>query len=840
MLPRQPALNIQGLITLPNQYGVYGPGACKVCDNLLFRAPGEGVTARNLSNTSTVGSANASIQNLFCLDSGTVFNAVQSSTNTWTCNFGTSSATLPSLVAAPTGVTDTVNLFSNLGYINPLRMRDHFFVNTLVRGVIVSDVMAPVSGADRTFRQAGMQQPVLAFYNESSTNAGAIPNQVAVGYAAVFKRVLTNGYEVVSVPSPIYRYVNGAGATRDIGLTIRWNSNDDIVAGDYLELYRTDGISGATTYGTDPGTTLRLVTSKVLSSSEAGSLQATIWDRQPCESPNYTTTGRELYTNPGQEGSTGSYRQPLTPKVMAQYAGYAFYGNLTERPIWNLNVPTGLSSTLATGANTAFFRANGIGRRHGTGTITLGSAVITGVSATEILGIVPGQRWSGPTGTFLSTVTVNSVGATTITMSANALANDTTFYLSDVVEIGINGTATKMTIQDAADFVVNLNQLKQFEVTVNQTIPITTTQYYMRGYTVSIEPIRPALAQSFTVRATNGANYSPAVPEITATAQTFSSTAKKNLLQWSLDNQPEHCPSKNTTNVGVGQLIQMVASRDALWIFCTDGLWRLSGAGGVWDIHLVDPTLILSAPDCAAVLRDVVYAYTNRGLVEISDAGISPITQDTLNDVLPGPSFYETTKYQVVADETNDEILLMVCGQNLGTTATLYCYATLFKKWSTVTFLVTTLNTMAFMRQPFSTSAPGFPIMAASPQSGLFPSYYLWDSASGQPLTSTVLLQPFYGDDPWTSKQWPDCQWIFETADAGVTAQSCFNDTTPVGSGTIKTHATDARITFGVPRGKARRTNCAPGIIIASPAAPVTFKGCSIRYRAVTTQPETR
>jgi hypothetical protein len=356
-----------------------------------------------------------------------------------------------------------------------------------------------------------------------------------------------------------------------------------------------------------------------------------------------------------------------------------------------------------------------------------------------------------------------------------------------------------------------------------------------------VEPVRPSTSTTITVRATNGANYSPVLPEISSTVATYSQTPRKNFLVWSNDNQPEHVPTSNSTFVGSGEIVSMVGARDALWIFCTDGLYRLSGTGGQWDLHPVDPTCIISGPQCAGVLNDTVYAYTNKGLVAITDAGVEHISQGILNDLLPGPSYVETAKLQLCVDENNDEVYLLIQSATLGSASTLYCYSQVYKRWSTITFSDMRVTYMAYIRYPATAGADGYPVLAWSQQDSAPPFYALWDSASGTNLKPTVLLQPFYGDDPWLLKQWIDATWICDIACADNAVVSTFNNTTTYGTSTLVSHLTDSRATFGVPRSCAIRAALSPGLkMTTTPALPLVIKGVSLRHKLLTRQQESR
>lgn len=828
MPTRQTVVKPLGLMTRPNEYGAYPPGAMAVADNLLFRDVGEMQVSKDVASTQTIGAFGDVIRKLFAMDSGIIWSAARDNADAWTLRFGASSAPLP--------YPGNTGIFSDTGFISPLRMRDHFLVNSTI-GMLVSDVMAPASAADRTFRAAGLPQPQIGSFTTSGAG-GAVAANTTVGYCVLFKRSFANGYDVVSTPSLVMRYVNSTGAAVNPQLQILWDPLTGILAGDTIEVYRTDAVA-AVLATTDPGTTCKLVLSHIVTAAEALGGSSTLTDTQ-APGPLGVTYGRELYTNPGQQGALAANRQPNISKLTASYKGYAFYANVTERPIWTFQVPGGMSNS-SPGLSSDYERTYGIGVRTITATSVLGNPTVTGVSASHMLGIAVGQMLvSGSGGSFpAATVTVQSfnTGAGTITFTGNATAGvaGATLVLADRFQIDGGGIQT---ITGLGSVVNQLAQLKAYEVTCDQTIAATTAGGTLAasGFTLSVEPIRPWYASTITIRATNGANYQPAIPDIGSTAQTFTRTPRPNMLQWSHSQQPEHAPPSNTAFVGAGTIVGLQSTRDALWIFCTDGLFRLSGDSGQWRIDQLDTTLVLSAPQCCTALRDSVYAYTNRGVVRIADDGFDELSEVAIGDTLVGTAYYETAALIVERDEANDEIHVIDTGVS-GGTPTLYLYSTRAQAWSKLTF--TTVTALAYQRIPTNpaTQANGWLVIGQSPGPGVSPRYSLFDQTATNTLTATGQYQPFYADDPMQLKQWIDATWIFGLADAGRTVASSWLGVAD-GSNTLTAQLNgDSRATYGIPRSAAVAPTISPGFSIAAGAfAGPVCKGVSLRYQSLTEQ----
>lgn len=826
MPTRQTVVKPLGLITRPNEYGVYQPGAMAVADNLLFRDVGEMQVSKDIRNTVSVAAANDVMRKLFPMDSGIIWNASRTAGNVWSMRFDASSAAVPTAFS-------TTSMLSDVGFIYPLRMRDHFQVNA-TQGMLVSDVMAPASAADRTFRQAGMPQVEISTVTSSTTNAGAVAANTQVGYCLIQKRVFANGYEVVSTPSVVYRFPNDA-TTVNVTLRVVWHANAGILAGDIIELYRTDAVSSA---ASDTGTTCKLVLSYTLTAAD---IIAGFVDLTDTQAPGAlgVTYGRELYTNPGQGGALAANRQANVSKLTASYKGYAFYANVTERPLWSFQVPAGVSGSSS--LSTAYERQYGIGKRSLVGagaTVTAGSAVITAVAAADMVGIKVGQIMTfDPIGAFAANSTIIAVGANTITMSSNSGANFVGYQPQFADRFQLDGV--NFTVGDFSSIFLGIGATGAYEMTCDQTVRLPTPAGVFApaaGFTVTVEPIRPAFATSMTIRATNGANYQPPVPEWTASVKTFTQTPRPNMLQWSHPQQPEHVPPSNSAFIGAGVVVGLQSTRDALWIFCTDGLFRLSGDAGQWRIDQLDTTLILSAPQCATALRDAVYAYTNRGLLRIADDGFDELSEVTVGDLLPGTAYYETAALIVERDEANDEIHLIDTGVS-GGAPTQYLYSTRAQAWSKLTFA--NVTALAYQRIPTNpaTQANGWLIIGQSPQGGLTPRYSSFDQGAANTLTATAQYQPFYEADPMQLKQWIDATWVFGLADATRTIASSWSGVAD-GSNTLTAQLNgDARATFGVPRSVAVAPTISPGISIPAGAfAGPVCKGVSLRYQSLTEQ----
>jgi hypothetical protein len=121
----------------------------------------------------------------------------------------------------------------------------------------------------------------------------------------------------------------------------------------------------------------------------------------------------------------------------------------------------------------------------------------------------------------------------------------------------------------------------------------------------------------------------------------------KNQLSWSMQLAPDSVPLVNYALVGAAdkEILRVVPTRDSLFIFKEDGLWRLTGDASPWNIQPFDPTCILKAPDSAVMLDNSVFALTNQGVVRVTDTGVSVVSRPIETAILPliGPAMIATT-----------------------------------------------------------------------------------------------------------------------------------------------------------------------------------------------------
>lgn len=806
-----------GLVTRPNIYGQYPLGGFSTAQNLVMRAPGIIEPAPATVLGTTFGAANDVVHQLFSLPSTVMFSWARTGGGVWTI-YGNATASVYNPAAS-------VPTFSTTGRITPIQLRDRLIANSRNLGHYVSDPLEQTPPA--TFRRAGFGQPILQTNSPNTTNGIAIPLNAVAGYSVIIKRTYDDGYVLVSRPSPIVVFLCHIGISPGTCNPIfsvfftPASSRLGVQLGDVFELYRTNIIRSAVV-NTDPGTTLNKIASVTVT---AAVLAAGFVSFEDTTVPGVLdiTEGEALYTNPGQEGALAANRFPEIAQCVATFKGFAFYANITQRPQLIFKIKGGLSATANPGWNTAAFRAYGIGDRTVTGTVTLGSPTVTAVPATDMVGVAIGQVALAQPNPWPNGTTVQSfnTGAGTITMTANAVAGAASVLLRDVLEVNGVSSASTAGMQFYSDLLVFLGFNAACEVTTSETvIPFVSADGTQKLITFIAEPKRIDTATPLTVRATNGQNYDPPLTSFPAAATTIPYKTYKNLLTWSKDSQPEHMPAPNQAFVGTGEIIAMESTRDALWIFCTDGLFRLSGAGGQWRLDTVDTTVVLAAPRASCVLREVVYCYTNQGFGRVTDAGFEPLSERVVGDLLPGAEYTETASIILERNEIEQEIVIRLSASQV------FIYSTRENSYTTMNTLDVTA--MAYVRYPVSGSAA---LAFGRSPAGSAPRYELWNDTANR-LTGIGRLQSVFAQDPFTAKQWVDATYIFDAASPGALtpAWNGIDEAAITLAGSTR-YVNECRGTAGVPRRAAVGNTIAPGFTIGGDTRPSRFYALSLRYR---------
>jgi hypothetical protein len=107
-----------------------------------------------------------------------------------------------------------------------------------------------------------------------------------------------------------------------------------------------------------------------------------------------------------------------------------------------------------------------------------------------------------------------------------------------------------------------------------------------------------------------------------------------NRVYYSKTLQPESVPISNYIDVGSKdkEILRILALRDNLFVLKEDGIYIVTGqAAPNFSVRLLDNSAILTAPDTAVVLNNLIYCLTTQGAVTISETGVSIISRPIEN-----------------------------------------------------------------------------------------------------------------------------------------------------------------------------------------------------------------
>lgn len=835
-----------GLVTQPNKFGYYEPGALKTASGIYIRDPAVLTTQQVFSSQFTVpwaGSPTAFL--LIPIDKYSQYTRLilyRDITAVWRYSFDATDvgAITFSLGTGPNSnwVTSAEVLCSGTGYrrIGQYTINGFRLVIPMLTGTTFFDFVAPPFSTNPTPRVGGIAAPFLVGALSSTTaQNNVLANNKHVHYTAVIRRVFDDGVELVSAPAPAIEMANTSGSTRAVSISVKGPAT--VLSTDYVDIYRTRAQSLTVNTGADY---YLCASVSPPNSFASGGSTVTVFDVT-----NDENLGEALYTNSGVRGAAAANHMPPLCKNAFTFKGHTFYLGVTDLPSITLRVGAGMFNTVDSSAGLLSYRAGGIGRRFVIGNCTSGGNQISAVSATDMIGIVVGQSLTNSAGGLSAAMHVSAVGASTITFSGGTFTANSTggsFATCDTMEVdGIetelfsldtwlgNMSAVGMkstTSVDLLDRVLPPAALTTFS-SLNGTVPAESFTIY-RPYSVNA----PICLGNLTIRATNGNNYTPSIPRIEAAeaARQIPPRIRPNIFRWSEQNNADASPKANYAACGSGSLYMGYSMRDCGLMFASDGCFRLSGTGGQagagydWRLDPIDSTLILSGPRCGCVARDTFYGYTNRGFVSVdSSGGVKEISQGRVQDLMPGPAWSETQAAFVFFDETNDEIIIKT---ELSTT--LYVYNLLTDSFTTIVTPVTAFDG-AYIRGlgRISVVAAG----GVYEQSGAF---------SG--VAASVDYQPTYGENPFAMQEWQSMDLVFDAANAGVSVTPRFNEAVGGTARTLAVRGKDqARSSFGVGRNTPKKATCiSPGWSVAGGLAQLRFFGVGLRKVPISIQKEQR
>lgn len=188
-----------------------------------------------------------------------------------------------------------------------------------------------------------------------------------------------------------------------------------------------------------------------------------------------------------------------------------------------------------------------------------------------------------------------------------------------------------------------------------------------------------------TVASANGGAYNPNL----STSRASTNDRGKNKLFFSKPFEPEAVPLPSFRNVGSAEaeILRIEALRDSLFIFKEDGIFRLSGeTEQTFVVDLFDRSTVLLAADSVQTLNNQIFAYTDQGIVSVSEAGVqvrSRMIERTLLELYGvNPAGMENLSFGVAYE--SERKYLFSCISNSGDTfpTQIYVYNVVTDSWT--------------------------------------------------------------------------------------------------------------------------------------------------------------
>lgn len=531
-----------------------------------------------------------------------------------------------------------------------------------------------------------------------------------------------NGYKVRSAPSrrvtlystsasdvrvKVFRLDDYQGATTIAVPT-------DIYDGDVIEVYRSRGVDGV---NSTPEDELFLAASVEYTTSGASTETGTVYT-STVESVSLVDTtpenelGAALYTNPSQQGALSANLPPPISHDMVSFRRSMFYFNL-KRPysvevevIGDTDDLERFTGDTVLGTNTILNMATGtavVGNYINGGLVTVGPDAIV---ATPALASV------FPAGT-----TVTNVVGTTVTVSANATATGTGTTFNQYGRITVDGVALYYSpdaygLAGSQELSFTLDDKESLASglagAINENVKnMTATVLESDGggrRSVLIEYQGEDQA-SFTV---TGSESGVFYPEVTGSGITAEQEERPSGFAWSKTDLPEAVPIENYAFVGETNetILGAKAMRDSIMVWTDRGVYRISRyAEEPPRVDVLDPTLRCLAPNTIQVLENICYAWTNRGVVAVTEGG----TVTEISDPFI-PELLESTETELAASLTtsgspsaaaiplhNEYVFSLAGAAATGTSSsTLYVWNAKTRSWCTWTGSAVTTFGMAY------------------------------------------------------------------------------------------------------------------------------------------------
>jgi hypothetical protein len=649
-------LKIKGLYTSPNNLGSVPPGALSDADNVVIDRDSIVESRRGQTQYGTALSVvDGEINKLFNYKTNLLvsyYNKLAYDSDgegTWVAYSGTY---LPP---------------SDGFKIRSLEAQGNFYFTT-TQGIKKIDALTS------TPRESGV--PVgLGGSGSLSGVSGFLADDTAVAYRIVWGYRDANNNLILGAPSQRLVVSNDSGNSADVALNFPIPSS--ITTEYFYQIYRSPA---SATAADEPSDELQLVIEDNPTSGEIAVRNFSVTDVTP-----YSLMGATIYTAPSQQGIAKANNQPPYAVDMDIFKNCAFYANTRQKQSLNLTL---ISVDLPSFGYLAF-----------TGTVTGG----TTLTIADTTGLRVGMGWpiGGGSTTYIQSIDSSTVVTLTAAVSNGAASGE----FGDVVRIGSVRFIGQSTNVQSNCFVVETSGSPEFNIeqtalnlvrAVNLYLydPINDTAIY--GFYVSTIDDLPGKmlftersigGDEFAATSTAGSSFSPVLPT-SGTDVVSENDTHQNRVYISKPNQVEAVPLLSYLDVGSANfpILRVVALRDGIFFFKTDGIYRISGEVDAFNVSLVDNTVILKASESAVPFNNQVFCCTTQGVCAVTDSGVQIMSVPIENILLEISSEqftnFSTATFGVAYESSRQYMLWTITEEDDEFATQAFVYNSLTNTWT--------------------------------------------------------------------------------------------------------------------------------------------------------------
>ncbi len=155
-------------------------------------------------------------------------------------------------------------------------------------------------------------------------------------------------------------------------------------------------------------------------------------------------------------------------------------------------------------------------------------------------------------------------------------------------------------------------------------------------------------------------------------------------LAYSKFQEPEAVPLTNYLYVGSRNkpILRIFPSKDKLFVFKEDGIYLVSGQAPYFRVDPLDYTTRLLNADSVAEVSNQIFAYTNQGIVAITEAGVSVMSRPIENELVRHTATTNTQLYSWGCSHESERMYLFGLASTSAHATEIYVYSVLANAWT--------------------------------------------------------------------------------------------------------------------------------------------------------------